>query len=221
MGTDNLFHKRKAKNAASLARRKARREPYKKVLIVSEGEKTEPNYFNDLKDYYGLNSANVEICGECGSDPLSIVEHAKQRYREGRDAGDPFDYVFCVFDKDAHVNYQTAIDQIERATPKNTFCNIISVPCFEYWLLLHYVYTTRPYEALPGNSSCGQLIEDLKDYMPDYEKGNNGLFTSLIGQLDFAKSNAIRSLQAAHENHTDNPKTNIHELVEFLQNIKQ
>jgi hypothetical protein len=38
MGTDNLFHKRKARQAADLRRRKARREPYAKVLIVCEGE---------------------------------------------------------------------------------------------------------------------------------------------------------------------------------------
>lgn len=104
MGTDDLFHKRKAKKASDLTRRKARRAPYTKVLLVCEGEKTEPHYFNGLKDHYGLNSANVEICGDCGSDPLSIIDHAKQRYREEKDAGDAFDRVFCVFDKDAHAN---------------------------------------------------------------------------------------------------------------------
>jgi hypothetical protein len=59
MGTDNLFHKRKARRASELTRRKTRRESYAKVLIVCEGEKTEPLYFNDLKDHYGLNSANI------------------------------------------------------------------------------------------------------------------------------------------------------------------
>jgi len=47
MGTDNLFHKRKAKKAVDLARRKALRAPYAKVLVVCEGEKTEPYYFNN------------------------------------------------------------------------------------------------------------------------------------------------------------------------------
>lgn len=51
MGTDNLFHKRKAKKAGDLARRKARRAPYAKELIVCEGEKTEPYYFKSLKDH--------------------------------------------------------------------------------------------------------------------------------------------------------------------------
>lgn len=220
MGTDELFHKRKAKKASELARRKARRAPYAKVLIVCEGERAEPYYFNDLKDHYGLNSANVEVCGDCGSDPLSIVAHAKQRYREEKDAGDAFDKVYCVFDKDAHANYMQGIDAIRGAAPKGVYVAITSVPCFEYWLLLHFSYTTNPYNALPGNSACNQVLTDLKGHMPGYAKGNHDTFTALVGQLDFAKNNAIRALKTAEANHTDNPTTLVHELVEFLKNIK-
>ena len=220
MGTDNLFHKRKARQARDLARRKGRRVPYAKVLIVCEGEKTEPHYFNELKDHYGLNSANIEICGDCGSDPLSIIRHAKQRYREEKDAGDAFDNVFCVFDKDTHAHYQQCLDTIRSATPKNVYVAITSVPCFEYWLLLHFNYTTRPYDSLPGNSACNQVLAELKGYMAGYTKGSIDTFSALLGQLDFAKNNAIRALQAAEANRTDNPTTKVHELVDFLQNIK-
>ena len=96
MGTDNLFHKRKARTARALQRRAARRAPYAKILIVCEGEKTEPNYFNGVKDHYGLNSANIEICGECGADPLSIFKYAKQRYRV-HTWGRPCNYAFLLF----------------------------------------------------------------------------------------------------------------------------
>jgi len=153
MGTENLFHKRKAKNAAALRRRAVQRDAYAKILIVCEGEKTEPNYFNGARDHYGLNTANVEVCGDCGSDPMSIVRYAKQRYRQEKDAGDAFDKVYCVFDKDAHANYEQARATITSATPKDTYHAITSVPSFEYWLLLHFNYTTRPYTDLP-NSSC-------------------------------------------------------------------
>ena len=59
MGTDNLHHKRKAKQVSRLQRQNAKRKPYDKVLIVCEGEKTEPNYFNELKDHYEINTAKV------------------------------------------------------------------------------------------------------------------------------------------------------------------
>ena len=220
MGTDNLFHKRKARKARDLARRKGRRAPYDKVLIVCEGEKTEPHYFNELKDHYGLNSANIEICGDCGSDPLSIIHYAKKRYRAERDAGDAFDKVFCVFDKDTHANYQQGLDEIRRATPKDVYVAITSVPCFEYWLLLHFKYTTRPYGQMEGNSACNQVITDLKEYMPKYTKGNTGIFPELLGQLDFAKKNAEHALQHATNTLTDNPTTKVHEILTFMENIK-
>ena len=220
MGTDDLFHKRKAKNARTLRRRVARRDPYDKILIVCEGEKTEPNYFNGVRDYYGLNSANVEICGDSGSDPLSIFRYAKQRYREERDAGDTFDRVFCVFDKDSHPQYDEALQIITAQTPYDTYFAITSVPCFEYWLLLHFIYTTKPYSPLPGNSVGNQVLADLQKYLPDYQKGQKAVFAELIDQLVFATQNAQRALREAERSDTDNPSTRVHELVGFMQTIK-
>lgn len=220
MGTDNLFHKRKAKSAKELQRRAASREAYEKVLIVCEGEKTEPLYFQGLRNHYSLNTANVEVCGESGSDPNSVLQFAKQRYREEKDAGDPFDRVYCVFDKDTHANYDQALSAIASAAPRDTFFAINSVPCFEYWLLLHYDYSTRPYTALPGNSAGNQVLSELKRYLPDYEKGADNIFAILVDQLEFAKNNAARALSAAEASGTDNPTTRVHELVSFLQGIK-
>lgn len=57
--------------------------------------------------------------------------------------------------------------------------------------------------------------------MPHYAKGDNDIFSALVGQLDFAKSNAARALLTATENDSDNPTTRAHELVDFLQNIKR
>lgn len=220
MGTDNLFHKRKARQASSLERRKAKRAPYAKVLIVCEGTKTEPHYFQGLKDEYQLNGANIEITGDCDSSPDSICQFAFRRYTEEKNAGDPFDRVYCVFDKDSHETYGLACGKIARATPKDTFLAVTSVPCFEYWLLLHFHYSTAPYESLPGNSVGDQSLADLKKYMPHYQKGDKGIFTELAGQLEHAKSNAKRANIAARQHHTDNPSTQIHELVEFLQALK-
>lgn len=53
-GSDDLFHKRKAKMALDLARRRARRASYDRVLIVCEGAKTEPNYLRNLIDFLEL-----------------------------------------------------------------------------------------------------------------------------------------------------------------------
>jgi hypothetical protein len=151
---------------------------------------------------------------------MSIVRYAKQRYRQEKDAGDAYNKVYCVFDQDAHAHYARAVDAIHSATPKDTYVAITSVPCFEYWLLLHFIYSTRPYTDLPGNSAGNQLLRELKGYMAGYEKGTNTVFATLIGELEFAKNNAERALRETEANGTDNPSTRVHELVSFLQLIK-
>ncbi len=220
MGTDDLFHKKRARKARDLGRRKARRDAYDKVLIVCEGSKTEPHYFQGLIAHYQLNSANIKVTGESDSSPISIWQYAHEKYQEEKNAGDPFDRVYCVFDKDTHASYRQACDQIAAATPQDTFFAITSVPCFEYWLLLHFNYTTKPYNSLPGNSSANQVFKDLKQFLPDYQKGQTGLFTVLQNQLVHAVTNAERALAAAQSNHTDNPSTQVHELVGYLQKLK-
>lgn len=73
MGTDNLFHKqRKPKSAKQLRRGQPKRAAYEKILIVCEGEKTEPHYFMGARNYYGLSTVNVEVRGDSGADPSSV-----------------------------------------------------------------------------------------------------------------------------------------------------
>jgi len=220
MGTDNLFHKRKAKAADALERRKAKRASYDKILIVCEGEKTEPNYFNELISFYKLNTANVEIDGTCGSSPKSVFERAIELYENENCKGDAFDKVYCVFDKDSHETYDETLIRIEAQNPKGVFSAAVSVPCFEYWILLHFNYTTKPYHATGYSSIGNEVLKDLKAVFPEYTKGSEDIFESLSAQLEFAKENAKRSLAHAQANHTDNPITYIHELVGYLQNLK-
>lgn len=54
MGSDDLFKKRKARKLRDISRKKRTRELYKRVLIVCEGQKTEPLYFNSLREEYRL-----------------------------------------------------------------------------------------------------------------------------------------------------------------------
>lgn len=150
MGSDDLHHKRKARRARDLVRRQSSRESYDRVLVVCEGSKTEPNYLRELVDCLKLSSANVEVDGDSGSSPISVVQHARRRNREERDKGDTYDRVFCVFDKDTHASYSQAVSESAISRPAGVFQAVPSVPCFEYWLLLHFIFSTRPYGASGG-----------------------------------------------------------------------
>ena len=79
MGSDDLFKKKKAARAANQLERKRKNKEFKtKILIVCEGEKTEPFYFEELRKRYRLNTADIEIVHPKGSDPMSVFEKAER-----------------------------------------------------------------------------------------------------------------------------------------------
>ncbi len=215
MGSDNLFHKRKARRGESLRRKKARRASYDTVLIVCEGEKTEPHYFMELRDDLKLNSANIEITGNTGgSSPMNVVDYGFEHYEE-------YDQTFCVFDKDRHTNYQAALSKIRNKKKRkgHAILPITSVPCFEFWLLLHFCYTTKNFATGPG-SICEWVIADLKSELPGYAKGTMGIYEQLKERLPTAIENSCKVANYCKSAGTDHPSTQIHELVEYLQNLK-
>ena len=200
----------------SLARGRRRRDPRERVLIVTEGQKTEPLYLEDLVAHYRINAAAVTVVPSTrGSDPLSVVDVALKTDRHERRLGEQYDRVYCVFDRDSHANFDAASD---KAKAKGLL-PARSWPCFEFWLLLHYRYTRHPYESSDGRSPCDNCIHDLRQHMGDYDKGQAGLFDLLKGRIEQAKTHARRAMEDAKEVNQPNPSTEVHELVDYLQKL--
>lgn len=222
MGTDDLFHKRKARLAESHRREKARRAPYERILIVCEGMRTEPHYFQGLRQNLRLNPKNVVVEDrKSGLDPKSLVVFAIETFKKDKD----FDHIFCVFDKDKHISYNAALDKIRvtRLTGGATLHAITSVPCFEFWLLLHFTYTTGPFSTAGSDSDCAQVIKELdrKGRIQGYEKGSRTIFNVLSDKIETALRNA-EMLEEYHKTSlTDNPSTKVHHLVQYLKSLKR
>ncbi|MEX5685965.1 RloB family protein [Pseudomonas silesiensis] len=221
MGSDNLHHKRKAKKAKDVARGKALRQRYEKVLIVSEGSKTEPHYFTEIKDHYEIDTANIRISGKCGSAPISVVNHGTELYAEEIAKGlEPYDKVYCVFDRDTHDSFDEAVLKIKGMKPRGIYHAITSVPCFEVWLLLHFNYSAAPFRASGNKSAGARVMDELLRYWPTYKKGQNNAFEHLFNELDSAIHSANRLNAECKSRGSDNPTTNIHDLVLYLKDIK-
>lgn len=217
----------------SFARKPAgKKTPRDRILIVCEGAVTEPLYFRALcRDIGLLNVTDVQICGEeCDSAPSSVYTYALEALEnDWKDtSSDDYDYVYCVFDKDSHACYQKTLTAIQK-NPKHTAivkdgkskitkeANVIaipSIPCFEFWALLHYEYTTA---HLKNSAEVGKLLKKhIKNYKKDETKD---LYPHLKDKTSDAIKNAEKALKAAKSASTDNPTTHIHNLVMAL--IKQ
>jgi hypothetical protein len=185
------------------------------VLIVCEGEKTEPFYFEGLRVHYGISSVNVRVTPANGSDPVSIVSYALERF-------DDYDRTYCVFDRDEHRNFDEAI-RIGKAS--NAYIDgrlylIPSTPCFEVWPLLHYRYSAAEIARVGQRSPGDMAVAELRAYIDDYEKKHRGIFAHLLPRLD----NGLRHARQLESENRDtgavNPATKLHQLVEYLMRIK-
>ncbi|OGA44745.1 MAG: hypothetical protein A3F74_19835 [Betaproteobacteria bacterium RIFCSPLOWO2_12_FULL_62_58] len=210
--------RRKPRSAKTYRRRGEVREPYDVVLIVCEGKKTEPTYFEGLKRAYRMSGANITVVPGDGNDPVSIVKHAIAEYEK-----DIYDLVFCVFDRDGHANYQQALDMIAKsASGKNgKLQGITSVPCFEIWVLLHFAYSTAPYMKTGNKSGCDKVIDAVRVHLPEYEKALTGVFERLEPHTNRAVTHADRLARHNRDTGSDNPATKVHELVTYLRGLKQ
>lgn len=232
MGSEDLFHKRKARKQQDSVRRSASRKPYDHVLIVCEGEKTEPFYFDEMRVFLDLNSANIKIDGSCDSSPKSAVEYAQDLFTKEKNRDGNYDRVFCVFDRDQHETFDHALGEIksmntqlkkEKYSENNVFTAIRSIPAFEYWFLLHFTPSTKAYSPLGTKSVGDQVIDDLKVYLPDYKKTQKGIYKYSIEHnlLAGAKAHSKRIFELSKKTRDINPSTNVHELVEYLEELNK
>lgn len=199
-----------------LIRRRRTREPYDRVLIVTEGVKSEPNYFEDLVRHYRLSSANVMIIGT-GKDPSAVVQEAIDTRDRELELGERYDQVYCVFDRDRHANFFAASQRASSLGIRLAR----SWPCFEYWLLLHFRYIRMPFVASGSRSGCDNCTVQLRKFIPSYRKSTANLFSILLNKLDRAKEHAHKALADANSTGERNPSTEVHGLVEYLQEIRK
>ena len=210
MGADNQAKDRQARK---LERKQNTRKSHDRILIVSEGEKTEPNYFKEIRNKYRLNTAHVGIePSGYGTEPMQITQYAEDLFKQG----DPhkkinpkaFEQVYIVFDRDDHKTYFDALSYIEILDKKKLlndldepvrFYAVASIPCFEFWLLLHF-------EELKHWVHRDEVYKKLKTYLPDYEKGKNDTFSATLHNLIVAKNRAKALVQYQEEDGDDKEK---------------
>lgn len=224
MGSDDRFKKRKQQKIAELERQHRDRARGPRLLIVSEGSKTEPLYFQEVCDHHQLRTSRVRVApGEQGSSPDCVVAFAEKLFQE--DAclgGDSYDRVYCVIDRDKHATFDAAIKQIGvlRAAGK-PFIAVPSYPCFEYWLLLHFGYTRQSFHSSGKRSICENVIRELRKQpeFSGYAKAQKGIYGRLRALTATAIQNARRAEEDASQTGNLNPSTHVYRLMQALQQL--
>jgi len=195
-------------------------------LIVCEGEKTEPLYFEAFKADLPkgvLENTTLDIEGE-GKNTVSLIKEI-QKVREHREraSGRVYDQVWAVFDRDSFPaqQFNNAIFKAKTDVPE-IYC-AWSNEAFELWYLLHFEFYQDAASCHDYKARLEQAISQRIGKPFQYQKNDPGMFIILktYGNLEQAKRWAME-LERRHdgENFADhNPCTKVFKLVQALQDL--
>lgn len=169
------------------------------ILIVTEGSQTEPKYF----EHYRSRQTNIDIRvvgsrtkgGE--TDYLGLIRKAVEYQSKNQISASNGDAVWVVADGDVNYNNPDPIaakdNLLSRARKLADAKGIhiaISNPCFEFWYLLHFQYTTKFFKDYPAVKTA------LTAYLPDYEKAGD-----VYAQLSEHTTDAIQNAKRVEQYH--------------------
>lgn len=201
-------------------RRPATRSSLPRILILCEGARTEPGYFLALVRDLDLPSVSVRSPkrGQWGTAGITTT------VQQERERDSDLDEIWCVLDHDERaVEIQGFREWLEQNSQgKRGAAKIratISTPCFEYWLLLHFSSTNRPFHGTPGGpSACEQVIRELERYLEGYRKADARTYDRCRERIFTAIRNAksVQRLVGA----SGASSTDVWKLVSRLQRLR-
>ena len=196
-----------SKGPKALIRLENTRKP-RRLLIVCEGEKTEPNYFrgfpNNPKVY-----DRIKVYGT-GHNTVSLVKKAIKLKKDALEKNERYIEIWCVFDKD-DFSIEQFNKAIELAKQNNIEC-AYSIEAFELWYMLHFNF----YDSALSREQYKEKLTGLLG--KTYKKNDTGMYELLEDKQSEAIQNA-RTLyfrQSKLPPAKQNPITTVHKLVERL-----
>lgn len=217
---DNSILKKQKKKEEKQTRKK---QMSCQILIITEGEKTEPNYFNHFatknNDYFVY---EVE-CDGTGKNTMAVVNKAIE-LKESRSNQDKYDSVWAVFDKDGFPdnNFNSAIAKADANGVNVAWSN----EAFELWYLYHFQNRITAMSRDEFKTAISKAVNNSgkwKSKTPYKYKKNcerNFEIMTTYGNME----QAIKNAEQQHQTFTDtryakhNPCTTVYKLVQQLLN---
>jgi hypothetical protein len=176
------------------SRKSANKPNAKKIIkILCEGKKTEPFYIRELIKSLGFPHEHASLLKHCGkTNPQGLYKEAEKVLRKGA-----CDIIYIIRDGDV-------VPDSLSTNPK--IIEIISIPCFELWFLLHFSDGKKPF------GKCVDVVSELQKHLSGYEKNQGSIFEEIKEYMETAKD---RASDLRKEKNIS--QTNIHEFILALQ----
>lgn len=111
-----------------------KRQDVKRILVVTEGTETEPQYVERLNSFIRNKDVNtvVKLVG-VGKDPLKVVQKCVELRNKAAENGKDYDIWVCLVDVDQHATLPSA----SKLADAEKIWLLISNLKFEVWLRWH------------------------------------------------------------------------------------
>ncbi len=182
-------------------------------LIVSEGAKTEPIYFQYFKDRLPRHMMETIEIEPGGRETIRVVELAmRKRVERRKTQKPPYDEIWAVFDKDdfPDADFNDAISMAQN----NGIEHAASNQAFELWYVLHYQF-------LDVAIRREQYFDRLSAILGfPYQKNTSAVVTHLFEHGNFRQAiqweKMLEQLHAGNTPADSCPSTRVYVLVERL-----
>lgn len=195
-----------------------------RVLIVCEGEKTEPNYFRSFSMMKNSSGLVYEVsCDGGGINTLQVVEKAVELRDKAEKQGLPYDSVWAVFDRDSFksASFDNAIAKAEAHDIGCAWSN----EAFELWYIYHFDARSTAMSRTEYKRVITQRVNSAGHKLgktPYVYKKNDPKMRTILSLCLCNEEEAIRRAKAQASTfsnrrfHTHNPCTMVYKLVSLL-----
>ena len=200
----------------------------KLIVIATEGQKTEPKYFNALKKHNDFSNPriHVEVLNKLTTDssPTEIIRMLDNFKREYRLKN--YDELWMVIDRDRQSWGVDEISEVAQLCFQKGYNLGLSNPCFELWLLLHVAsidnYSQDEHEEFLANKKVEgertRLEYEIFRILGEYNKSNPKIELFLPG-LESAITQAKKLDRHPERRWPNYLGTRVYLLVENMRNL--
>lgn len=189
-------------------------------LIVSEGEKTEPNYFEGLRkeiNRIGKGRIKIRIEGE-GDNTLYLLERAQAYVLRDKN---PIRHVWLVYDLDSFPsdNFDNTYHKcIALSQPPSlvSYHALWSNQCIELWFLLHFAYHQEDIHRAGYKPILDKYLNKL--HSGKYRKNRDDIY-DILRPLRITAMNNAKRLKTLHNvpiPSKNAPGTSVYEIFDFF-----
>ena len=188
------------------------------IVIATEGEKTEPEYFHCLRsdNRHTTSRIHIEILPKVNSEssPRQVLNQLNE-YKKSKQLN-KYDTLWMVIDKDRWSD--TDLNYVSKECQNNDYRLILSNPCFEIWLLLH-LKDLADYNDTEMNCICcnkASIKRKIREFIRTFSNNDSIEMPLFMDKVHKAISHAKRVDRRPQDRWPTTYGTRVYLLVESI-----